>query len=199
MTKPLQVGITGGIGSGKSLVCKIFNTLGAPVYYADDRAKWLANHNQPIRQQVIKAFGAEAYDEHGLNRAYLANTVFNDQLQLARLNAIIHPAVGSDYRTWVGEQHAPYVLKEAALMFESGSYKALDRVVTVSAPEDMRIERVLQRDTFRSRDQIKAIIDKQLSEQERCERSDHIIKNDGSELVILQVLELHERFIHAKD
>ena len=199
MTKPLQVGITGGIGSGKSLVCKIFNTLGAPVYYADDRAKWLANHNQPIRQQVIQAFGAEAYDEHGLNRAYLANTVFNDQQQLARLNAIIHPAVGSDYRTWVGEQHAPYVLKEAALMFESGSYKALDRVVTVSAPEDIRIERVLQRDTFRSRDQIKAIIDKQLSEQERCERSDHIIKNDGSELVILQVLELHERFIHAKD
>lgn len=193
--KPLKVGITGGIGSGKSLICKIFYKLEIPIYDADTRAKWLTNNDPEIRQKVIAEFGDESFNENDLNREYLASRVFNNPEQLKKLNSIIHPAVAVDYESWVIQQDAPYTIKEAALMFESGSYKMQDLIIAVSAPKELRISRVLSRDSFRSRKQIEDIIDKQISEEERIERSDFVVYNDDSQLVIPQVIELHQKLI----
>jgi dephospho-CoA kinase len=190
----LQIGVTGGIGSGKSLVCKIFSTLGAAIYDADSRAKWLTNNDAKIKEEITAHFGPEAYNSTGLNRDFIAKKVFNNGGQLQTLNSIIHPAVGIDYKNWVDDQNAPYVVKEAALMFESGSYKTLDKVINVSAPLELRIARVLKRDAFRSREEVLAIISKQLSEEERNERSDYVIINDERQMLLPQVIGLHERF-----
>ena len=167
MKNKLQIGITGGIGSGKSLICKIFARLSVPIYDADTRAKWLTNNDPEIKEAVINEFGNESFNESGLNREFISGIVFKNKERLEVLNAIIHPAVGRDYSNWVAQQTSDYVIKEAALMFESGSYKALDKIITVSAPENIRLQRVLKRDSFRSADQVKSIIDKQLSEKER--------------------------------
>lgn len=194
-SKPLQVGITGGIGSGKSLVCKIFSVLGAPIYNADERAKWLTSHDTAVKEKIIHEFGTEAYDSTGsLNRSYIANLVFNNAVKLNILNAIVHPAVGVDYQDWVNNQTHQYVIKEAALMFESGSYKVLDKVVNVSANEELRLQRVLQRDPFRSEDEIRNIMNKQMSEKERNSRSDYNILNDESKLLIPQIVKLDSAF-----
>lgn len=191
----LKVGITGGIGSGKSLVCKIFAKLNVSVYNADQRARWLMNNNDDLRNSIIDTFGKEAYDASGVvNRDYLAKAVFNDPQALHRLNALVHPAVGADYLHWQKEQKGDYTIKEAALMFESGSYKHLDYVVNVSAPKELRIQRVLVRDSFRNKEEIEAIIDKQLSEEERNKRSDFVVVNDGEQMIIPQLLKLHQRF-----
>ncbi|MEM7109668.1 MAG: dephospho-CoA kinase [Bacteroidota bacterium] len=191
----LQIGITGGIGSGKSLICKIYSTLGVPVYNADSRARWLMKNQEDLKKEIKSTFGKEAYDEKGnIQRGYLAGKVFKDLDELAKLNALVHPAVGRDYQVWQQHQETDYTIKEAALMFESGSYKGLDYVINVSAPEEIRIRRVLKRDTFRSETEIRAIIEKQLPETERIRRSDFVITNDGKQMVISQVLELHKRF-----
>ncbi|QSE98088.1 dephospho-CoA kinase [Fulvivirga lutea] len=191
----LKVGITGGIGSGKSLICKIFSKLGIPIYDADSRAKWLNNNDPLIREKIIENFGEESYHKGELNRDYISKIVFNDTAKLELLNSIIHPAVGRDFKNWCEQQNSPYIIKEAALMFESGSYKALDKVITVSASRELRIERVLKRDPFRDKAQIESIINKQLSEEERLKRSDYVIKNDEHELVIPQVLKLHKELL----
>lgn len=193
--KALKVGITGGIGSGKSLICKIFSKLNIPIYDADSRAKWLTNNDPEIRKKVIAEFGKESFNENGLNREYVASKVFNNPSRLKKLNSIIHPAVAVDYEAWVNHQNTPYTIKEAALMFESGSYKMQDLIIAVSAPKELRISRVLSRDSFRSRKQIEDIIDKQISEEERIERSDFVVYNDESQLVIPQVIELHQKLI----
>lgn len=193
MSTTLKVGITGGIGSGKSLICKIFSKLGIPIYDADTRAKWLTNNDPEIRSKVIAQFGSESFNQNGLDREFLANRVFNDPVQLGILNSIIHPAVGRDFDNWLNQQSSDYVIKEAALMFEAGSYKLQDKIITVSAPVELRIQRVLKRDPFRSKEQIEAIIDKQLSEEERIERSDFVIYNDENQMVIPQVIELHQK------
>jgi len=196
-SSPFIVGITGGIGSGKSLVCKIFFSLGVPIYDADSRAKWLTNNNKEIRQAVIKNFGEESFTDSGLNRDHISSIVFNDSSKLDLLNSIIHPAVANDFKKWVSEQSASYIIKEAALMFESGSYKQMDAVVNVSAPTEIRIKRVLARDPFRTKKEIESILKKQLSENERIEKSDHVIINDGKSMVIPQVLQLHHTFLKA--
>ncbi|GAB5528524.1 MAG: hypothetical protein Roseis3KO_03010 [Roseivirga sp.] len=153
MTKPLLVGLTGGIGSGKTTVSKVFLSLGVPVYYADDRGKWLMLHDEQLRAQVIQHFGAESYQGQELNRAYLAQRVFSDDDELQKLNALVHPAVGRDFAAWVStHQNHPYLIKEAALIFEGGSYKQLDRVINVSATREMRLQRVLLRDLQRSKE-----------------------------------------------
>lgn len=193
MSTTLKVGITGGIGSGKSLICKIFSKLGIPIYDADTRAKWLTNNDPEIRSKVIAQFGSKSFNPNGLDREFLANRVFNDPVQLGILNSIIHPAVGRDFDNWLNQQSSDYVIKEAALMFEAGSYKLQDKIITVSAPVELRIQRVLKRDPFRSKEQIEAIIDKQLSEEERIERSDFVIYNDENQMVIPQVIELHQK------
>lgn len=195
----LKVGITGGIGSGKTTVCKIFETLGIPVYYADQRAKWLMTHDEELIAQIKKLFGDEAYGPDGaLNRAYIAGIVFQDKNKLSQLNALVHPAVARDSEQWQTRQRgAPYTLKEAAIMFESGSHRQLDRIITVTAPEELRIARVMQRDGT-ERSAVEDRIRRQMPESERIKRSDFVIYNDGSRSIVRQVVALHRRLIKLK-
>ena len=194
---PLKIGITGGIGSGKSLVCHMFAVLGVPIYDADSRAKYLMVHDPALVERIQGAFGAAAYQEDGsLDRQYLAQQVFHDQEKLSLLNSFVHPSVGKDYLLWHERQTtAAYTIKEAALMIESGSYQGLDRLITVSAPEAVRVARVLARDPQRDSAQVAAIITKQLSDAQRAEKADHVLINDGSQLLTTQVLHLHEAFL----
>ncbi|EAY28861.1 dephospho-CoA kinase [Microscilla marina] len=196
--KILKIGITGGIGSGKSIICRIFGCVGVPIYDADSRARWIMNNHQALQQEVTAEFGTEAYDSQGqLNRPYMAKQVFNDSNKVKTLNQLVHPKVGQDFAAWVQlYPNAPYLLKEAALMFESGSHQALDRVITVFAPKDVRIKRVLQRDPQRSEEQVKAIFGKQLAEEEKIKRADFVVYNDDQQMVLPQVLRLHEQFLN---
>jgi len=196
MKTPLQVGITGGIGSGKSLVCKIFGVLGVPVYDADYRAKNLMTTDGILIDQIKKEFGSLSYDEQGgLNREHLSAVVFNQPAMLTKLNAFVHPRVEVDYSQWVTDHiKYKYVLKEAALLFEAGSYRKLDQIILVTAPQEIRIGRVLTRDKHRTREDIEKIIKNQLPESEKEMKADFVIRNDESELIVPQVLKLHERF-----
>ena len=189
----LKVGITGGIGSGKTFVSKIFEILGIDVYYADERARWLQNYDPTLVRQIKRAFGDQAYDETGqLNRNFLANQVFSDHQKLRLLNGLVHPRVAEDYQQWVDQRLShPYTLKEAALLFETGSYRQLDKIVTVNASEALRVQRVLRRDTHRSRSQLTQIIHQQLSDTERSQRAHYTIDNNEKTLVIPQVLRIH--------
>jgi dephospho-CoA kinase len=193
----LQIGITGGIGSGKSLVCRIFSCLGIPVYDADRRAKALMTTDGILMSQIRKEFGDLSYDEEGnLNRTFLASTVFPNAEKLDRLNSLVHPRVGEDYNNWyksVG--NTPYVLKEAALLFESGSFNQMDKVIVVFAPVELRVKRVLSRDPHRTADQVRDIIKRQWPAEESMKRADYIVTNDESELLILQVISLHQKFV----
>lgn len=195
--KPLQIGITGGIGSGKSLVCRIFALLGVPVYDADSHAKKLMTTDGILISGIKKEFGDLSYHPDGaLNRKYLADHVFHNEKKLALLNSLVHPRVGADYEQWVQQHHMHrYVLKEAALLFEAGSAKTLDQIIVVHAPEALRIKRVLERDAHRTVEQIREIVGKQMPEDEKLKRADHIIVNDETQMVIPQVLKLHEQFL----
>ena len=196
MKAPLQIGITGGIGSGKSLVCKLFRQLGVAVYDADSHAKALMTTDGILVSQIKKEFGDLSYRPDGaLNREWLAANVFSDSVKLEKLNSFVHPRVAADYGEWL-QAHAkePYVLKEAALLYETGSYRLLDKVVVVSAPEDIRKKRVLKRDAHRTVEQFNEIVEKQLPEDEKLKRADYIIVNDDATLLIPQVLKLHEKF-----
>nr|WP_311136875.1 dephospho-CoA kinase [Hymenobacter sublimis] len=194
----LKIGITGGIGSGKSVVCRLFQVLGAPVYDSDARAKWVMAHHPQLREELTAAFGSETFDTQGqLNRTYLARVAFPDPTQLARLNALVHPHVGRDFEAWATAQQAagyPYLLKEAALLYESGAYQQLDRIITVFAPLEIRQARVLHRDPHRTPDDILTIIGKQLSEEEKIRRANYVIHNDDHHLLIPQVLQLDKEF-----
>ncbi|TGE20657.1 dephospho-CoA kinase [Hymenobacter aquaticus] len=194
----LRIGITGGIGSGKSVVCRLFAVLGVPIYDADSRAKWVMAHDPVLRQELQAAFGVDTFDAQGqLNRAYLAQVAFNNPEQLARLNGLVHPRVGHDFEQWAQAQQAagaPYILKEAALLYESGSYKQLDKIITVFAPQAVRQARVLRRDPHRTPDDVLAIIGKQMSEEEKLSRANHVLRNDDEHLLIPQVLKLDQEF-----
>jgi dephospho-CoA kinase len=190
----LQIGITGGIGSGKSTVCRIFNALDVPVYDADSRAKSLMTTDGILITQIKKEFGVLSYRTDGsIDREYLAQA-FQDEVKLSLLNSLIHPRVAQDYDQWMKEQKSTYVLKEAALLFEAKSHTILDKIIVVSAPEEMRIKRVLQRDSHRTREQVMDIIHNQLQEEEKLKLADFIIVNDESTLITPQVLKLHETF-----
>ncbi len=195
----MLIGITGGIGSGKSTVCQLFRALGAPVYEADDRAKWLTNHDPILRADIIRLLGPEAYTEAGqYNRPWVATQVFADPDLLHQLNALIHPRVWADSAAWVQTNAAkPYLIYEAALMRAARNGNVLDTVVVVYAPENLRIIRVRERDPHRSQADIRKIIQNQISDDERAQIADFVVKNDESELLIPQVLALHERFINA--
>ena len=194
---PLLVGITGGIGSGKSTVSRFFTVLGIPVYNSDDRGKYLMIHDSGLIKNIKEAFGQESYFEDGsLNRTYLASEVFNNEEKLALLNSFVHPAVGNDFKKWIEmNSEAPYLLKESALLFETGIYQELNKNISVMAPKAMRIERVVLRDDHRSIQQIEDIIDKQSSDNQRRKLSDFLINNDGSELLIPQVLKIHQEIL----
>ncbi|UAY50756.1 dephospho-CoA kinase [Ferruginibacter albus] len=188
----LRVGITGGIGSGKSTVAKVFETLGVPVYYADDAAKRLMNENNELKEELQKQFGKETYLNGTLNRPYLSSLVFNAPEKLTLLNSIVHPATIIDAENWMSRQSAAYVIKEAALIFESGSQEQLDKVIGVYAPVPLRILRAMKRDSI-SREDVLARMDKQISEIIKMRLCDHVITNDEQKMLIPQVLELHEK------
>lgn len=192
----MQIGITGGIGSGKTLVCHIFTVLGVPVYDADSRAKTLMTTDGILVSQIKKEFGVLSFRSDGiLDRQYLAEHVFNNPEKLRTLNSLVHPRVGEDYMRWVTEQHSGYVLKEAALLFEAKSNQALDKIIVVSAPEDLRIKRVLLRDKHRTEQQVRDIIRNQLEEDKKLKLADYIIQNDEQTPLIPQVVELHKKFL----
>ena len=193
---PLLIGITGGIGSGKSTVCQIFEILGVPVYYADDRAKLLTTTDKVLRESITAAFGEESYLNGSLNRAYLAKQVFSNKEKLAQLNGLIHPRVAADFRQWVeSNSDQPYLLKEAALVFETGGHQKLDKVITVTAPEEVRIARVLKRDPHRTEADIQKIIANQLPEADKVKLSDYIIENHSGYMIIPQTLTVHEKLL----
>jgi dephospho-CoA kinase len=189
----LTVGITGGIGSGKTTVCKIFEVMGVPVYYADERAKYLLKYNQDILSQVKELLVDGAYINGDINRTYISDKVFNDTSLLKKYNDIIHPAVADDTIQWT-QQHlnSPYVLKEAALLIESGSYKLLDKLIVVTAPIETRIERVMKRDHV-SREAVEIRIKNQMPEEEKIKMANFIINNDGNENLIKQVISVHQK------
>jgi len=199
MTKPKSIGITGGIGSGKSTVCRIFESLGVPIYYADDRGKYLLKNNQDLVQSVKSIFGEESYLADGeVNRSYLAEVVFSQPSELEKLNALVHPTVAKDFEQWVKE-HAgqSYVLKEAALLFETESYKSLDDVICVFAPKNVRLARVLLRDIQRTSQQVRQIMEQQTSDQVRRELATYSIQNDSRSLLIPQVLKIHKQILKS--
>jgi dephospho-CoA kinase len=196
MSRTLKIGITGGIGSGKTTVCKIFETLGIPIYYADDRAKALMIENQELIQKIKNIFGENAYLNAGvLNRQYISDEAFKNPDKLKALNAAVHPAVLEDGEKWhLNQKDVPYTLKEAALLFESGSYMQLDKIITVFAPKELRVERVLLRGGLK-REDIEARIAKQMPDEEKVKRADFVIDNDGKKSLVRQAVEIHKALL----
>lgn len=192
----LKIGITGGIGSGKTTVCRMFEILGIPVFYADDVAKSIMHTDEELKWGIVQTFGGGAYSNAGeLNRKYLADIVFQDHAALEKLNALVHPAVFRAFDHWALKQnHAPYILKEAALLFESGSYRMCNYSILVKAPEALKIQRIMQRDQV-SADAVKLRMDKQLTDEKKEHFADFTIINDEKQLLMPQVLALHEQFL----
>ena len=198
--KPLKIGVTGGIGSGKTVVCQIFKTLGIPVYNADIQAKVLMTKDRDVKTAIRNNFGDMAYFRDGsLNTDYLSLHVFKQKDLLKILNSIVHPAVGRDFDSWVLNQAGkPYIIKEAALLVEAGSYKSLDHLITVTAPADMKIDRVLKRDKHRTKSDVENIMSNQLDDKEKIAKSKFVIKNDGKTLIVPQVLKIHDYLISLR-
>jgi dephospho-CoA kinase len=190
----LKIGLTGGLGSGKSTVAHIFEVLGIPVYYADAASKRLMNEEGDVKTAVQNAFGKEAYPDGNLDRKYLSEIVFKDEKKLELLNSIVHPATILDAAEWMKKQSAPYAIKEAALIFESGSDKALDFVIGVKAPLTLRLQRAMKRDNI-SNEEAMARIEKQMNEETKISLCDFVVVNDEQHLVIPQVLALHESLL----
>jgi len=193
----LKIGITGGIGSGKTTVCRIFESLGIPVFYADVVAKQIMVTDMLLVTGVKAAFGDESYDAAGkLNNKYIAQIVFNDQQELDKLNALVHPATFRAFEHWLitVPTGTPYILKEAALLFESGSYRLCDKSVLVTAPVDVRIARVMERDRV-SKEQVESRVNKQLSDEIKKGMADYFIENKETDALIPQVLKLHQQFL----
>ncbi|MDA9262047.1 dephospho-CoA kinase [Flavobacteriales bacterium] len=186
------IGITGGIGSGKSTIAKVFMSMGYPVYNSDIKAKELINNNEKLINSIKLTFGEDLYNTQGLDRKKLASIVFSNPKKLNLLNSIIHPAVGEDFENWVELQSNPFVLKEAAILFETGIYKSLDKTILVSAPLETRIERVIKRDNT-SREEVLSRMKNQWAEDEKIKLADYVIDNSGQELVIPQVIKIIEQ------
>lgn len=188
----LRVGLTGGLGSGKSTIASIFEVLGIPVYYADAAAKKLMNEDPVLKEDIIRHFGKNSYINDVLNRQYLASMVFDNKKKLELLNSLVHPVTIRDSEEWMLRQKTPYAIKEAAIIFESGSQKELDHIIGVQSPLELRIKRAMARDHI-SRDQVMARINKQMDQEEKMKLCDSVIVNDEMEMVTPQVLKLHEK------
>lgn len=184
----VKLGITGGIGAGKSMVCRVLEVLGVPVYYADDRAKWLMNHQPKLKQSIALLFGTKSYREGVLDNRFIAERIFTNQDLIKQMNTLVHPAVKQDFKEWCVTQSKKIVAKETALLFETGSYKELDQSWLVTCPIDKRIKRVKKRDPSRSDQEILGIIEKQWNDEEKLPLADIILANDDEQLLIPQVL-----------
>lgn len=190
----LKIGVTGNMGSGKSTVCNLFRILGIPVYDADSRAKWLMNHDSALIKAIKALLGEKAYSIDGLDTQYVSAKVFNNRPVLDALNQLVHPAVAEDAARWQAAQNAPYTIREAALLIEAGSYKALDKLILVTAPQDVRALRVQARNQW-TMEQIQARMGNQMPEEKKVPYADYILPNDGSISVIHKVLTLHQEFL----
>ncbi|HSZ25204.1 MAG TPA: dephospho-CoA kinase [Cytophagaceae bacterium] len=193
--KVLKIGITGGIGTGKTLVSKIFAVFGIPVYDADSRAKWISNEHPDVKKEITDFFGEEAYLDGKFNTRFIVRMIVNDHAKVEKLNSIVHPRVGQDFLEWVKQHNSyPYIIKEAALLFESESYLSLNKTIVVTAPLELRIQRVLLRDAQRTLEEIKGIIDKQMPEEEKLKKADFIVHNDEQQLLLPQIVALDKLF-----
>ena len=190
----LRIGLTGGIGSGKSTVARIFSVLGIPVYDSDSASKRLMIEDQELKKKIIENFGEASYTNGSLNRKYVSEQAFSDPKKTELLNSIVHPATIKDAEEWMKKQQAPYIIKEAALIFESGSNKFLDKVIGVSSPISLRIERTMKRSNINS-EQVKVRMDLQMNEEQKMRLCDYVIINDEQQMLIPQVLALHEKFL----
>lgn len=190
------VGLTGGIGSGKSSVAAIFNTLGVPVYEADSASKNLIDTDTELQLELVALLGDEILSEGKINRPVMAGKIFNDEVLLKKTNAIIHPAVARDFKKWYGQHSfSPYIIREAAILFESGSHVDCDKIIVVTAPAEMRIKRVMRRNSV-TRDEVLRRMENQWPEEEKISRADYVIYNDLTQSVIKQVLAIHEDIVN---
>ena len=192
----LKIGLTGGIGSGKSTVAETFAQLGIAIYLSDDRAKALMVNNKELKSAIISLFGEESYKSGQLNRSYIASKVFSDKMELEKLNALVHPELKKDFDLWCVDQTSPYIIKEAAILFESGANRGLDKVILVEAPQELRINRVMNRDKV-SYESVLARIDKQWSDERKKSVSDYVVMNDEKCSVLEQVLKVHNELINT--
>ncbi|MDX2191589.1 MAG: dephospho-CoA kinase [Bacteroidota bacterium] len=193
----LQVGVTGGIGSGKSTIAKVFQHLGASVYDSDSRSKWLQENDEGIIELTKALFGQDSYDSSGkLNRNKIAREVFSNPSLLQKYNGVVHPAVFKDYQKWVQNQaDALYIIKESALLIETGSYKTLDSLILVTANNDIKLKRIKNRDPFRTESEIKKIIASQMPDSEKLKFANYIVNNDESDLILPTIIEMHHTFV----
>jgi dephospho-CoA kinase len=191
---PIKVGLTGGLGSGKSIVARIFEVLGVPVYYADEAAKKLYKADPVLKNEIISHFGEEAYVDGELNRKYISSIVFSSPEKLELLNSLVHPATIKDAEKWLSAQTAPYAVKEAALIFESGSHRDLDHVIGVFAPESLRIKRVMNRDQV-TEEEVRRRMNNQIEDRIKLKLCDFIIYNDEKQLLIPQVLDINAKLL----
>jgi len=191
-----KVGVTGGIGSGKTLVCEVFKRLGIPVYNADNEAKNILNSNTEVRKSIENYFGQYIYQNNILNKKKLAEIIFNNTEAIQKINSIVHPVVRQNFIEWCKlQENKPYVIEEAAIIFESGAYKELDYTINVFAPEQIRIQRVMERDKATIED-VKNRIQNQMNDDERVKLANFTIINDGTKMIIPQILEIHSKIVN---
>jgi dephospho-CoA kinase len=193
----LKIGLTGGIGSGKTTVAHIFEVLGIPVYYADDRAKELMQSNENIKTQIIQNFGTESYAEGKLNRKHIAALVFANPESTAIINAIVHPVTIADANEWMQKQTTHYAIKEAALIFEANAESQLDFIIGVNSPLPLRIQRIMQRDNI-DKAAVMARMQKQMDVTEKMKRCHFVIENNEVDLLIPQVLAIHQKILEKR-
>lgn len=190
------VGLTGGIGSGKTTVASVFAHFKVPVYSADEASKKLIDSDADLQKALKELLGEEVVKQGKIDRAYMASLIFSDEGLLQKTNQLIHPAVGRDFKKWMQQQEegSPYVIREAAILFESGSYRDCDKIIVVSAPREMRVERVMQR-SHATRAQVLQRMAHQWPEKEKLERADYVVKNDLTESILKQVAAIHEDIV----
>jgi dephospho-CoA kinase len=186
-----KLGVTGGIGSGKTTVCRVFTVLGIPVFLADDAAKELMNNDLVLREKINSVAGKDLYTKGYLDRKELAHLIFSNHSLLEKVNSLVHPRVFESFETWVSEFNTPYLIMEAAILYESQAYKLVDRVVSITAPIEERISRVMGRSEL-TRGQVLERVNSQMDDEERNERSYYVINNSDSELIIPEILKIHE-------
>lgn len=185
----IKVGLTGGIGSGKTTVARVFEVLGVPVYYADKEAKRLMIENSDLRIAIQQEFGKATYNTEGIDREYLAKIVFKDARALAKLNSLVHPVVRQDFKEWAVFQKVPYVIQESAILFETGLYLSFDKIISVLSPMEERLVHLLLRDKS-SKEQIQARMNAQVSDKIRQEKSDYILQNSQEDLLLPQIIKI---------
>lgn len=195
MNLPFKLGITGGIGSGKTSVCRVFDVLRIPVFSADTEASEIMEHDDEIKSLLNSITGKDLYTNGSLDRMRLADIIFNDNAVLEKVNSLVHPRVFDHFRKWTGEQESLYVIMEAAILFESGASGFVDRIATVVAPVDQRVERVIQRNKL-SKEQVMERINNQMDDETRMKLSDYIIYNSENEMIIPAILKIHDDIIN---